>query len=255
MIVSQIAMVPGKDVRKRNNHNEIERRRRSRINSSMKNLAAIVPSKPGQIPPAGGGAQNLCKGILLERAVEYIQELQAQNQSEASKTTESDASLYKEIIELRIMNEELKRQLSKATDNHSLPTCRVCNSHLLCLKCTGILSQSFPVPNFSPTNDLDDSQSSFAMKTLPIVASNNISPSALISTSSLGAVLFPPPNRLLATTSPTMVHIDESTISFSNGLGSGIDLNCSLPECTLSDASNEVEMINRNASVPDIGNS
>ncbi|XP_075238997.1 uncharacterized protein LOC142334667 isoform X2 [Convolutriloba macropyga] len=199
--------------------------------------------------------KNMCKSILLERAVDYIKELQSQLPD--FRTAEaSEAPLYKEIINLRIMNEELKRQLTQVLNRNEQPPpmCAACATQLLCLKCSGLLGQCLVAPTYSPTDIKEESQTTdvAGMKTLPIVASTDISPTVMISTSSLGAVLSPTPSRILSTGSPTMVHVDESTISFSNGIGSVIDLNCSIPECALSDASNEVEMINRNASVPDI---
>ena len=158
-----------------------------------------------------------------------------------------DASLYKEIIELRIQNEEMKRHLTRTRTTSQVSSCNKCDAQLICLKCSGLLTQCLAVPSYSPTIEADESSqtSVIGMKTLPIAPSTNISPTTLISTSSLGAILSPPSSRPF--TSPTMVHVDESTISFSNGIGNIIDLNCSLPECTLSDASNEVEMINRNS--------
>jgi hypothetical protein len=58
---------------RKDSHKEVERRRRATINEGIQNLANLIP----------GGEKN--KGRIIQRAVEYIQELQRQQNANLEK--------------------------------------------------------------------------------------------------------------------------------------------------------------------------
>ena len=74
---------------------------------------------------------------------------------------------FKELNELRATNEELRRQLGKALETQKMDVCPSCDTQLLCLKCSGLLSQCIVNTSFSPTND-ENSTSLAGLKTLPV---------------------------------------------------------------------------------------
>lgn len=71
-----------RDDRRRATHNEVERRRRDKINNWIRKLANIVEEGTATIEPDGTirpsirTPDNQSKGGILSKACEYIQELQ-----------------------------------------------------------------------------------------------------------------------------------------------------------------------------------
>ena len=61
--------------KRRENHKEVERRRREAINDGINEIAKLIPE----------GEKN--KGRILQRAVQYIQELRDQEASNLEKWT------------------------------------------------------------------------------------------------------------------------------------------------------------------------
>ena len=151
---------------------------------------------------------------------------------------------FKELNDLRATNEELRRQLGKALETQKMDVCSSCETQLLCLKCSGLLSQCIVNTSFSPTNDENSTSLAGHLKTLPVTY--NSSPNSLMGTSSLGGVLSPPCRESV---SPAMNPLDVSQLSFNGASNSSLNDLCatisSQPECTLSDTSNEVDMITR----------
>lgn len=97
----------GRDERRRATHNEVERRRRDKINNWIVQLSKIVPDCQADGPKSSSLAGR--KGEILERACKYIRSLQAAN----SQMADSIADVEKISLEtelLRSQNEELKQE-------------------------------------------------------------------------------------------------------------------------------------------------
>jgi len=110
-----------RDEKKRATHNEVERRRRDKINGWIGKLAKIVPSCADDI-----GAKNQSKGGILAKACEYIGELKSANcrlastlREHASTAEELDA-LRREVSELRKENLNLKQQIGPVEDDSTV---------------------------------------------------------------------------------------------------------------------------------------
>ncbi|XP_074632967.1 upstream stimulatory factor 1-like isoform X1 [Acropora palmata] len=110
-----------RDEKRRATHNEVERRRRDKINTWINKLAKVVPecvqeqSKAGQV----GGTQAISKGGILSKTVDYINDLKLHNTQliETIKDTErltSDTELLRhQVEELRQENALLRAQLQQ----------------------------------------------------------------------------------------------------------------------------------------------
>ncbi|TPX42563.1 hypothetical protein SeMB42_g05077 [Synchytrium endobioticum] len=83
--------------RRRENHKEVERRRRDAINDGINELAKLIPE----------GERN--KGRILQRAVHYIQELRVQEASNLEKWTMEKLVCEQAIQELSNQNIVLKQ--------------------------------------------------------------------------------------------------------------------------------------------------
>jgi len=109
--------------KKRATHNEVERRRRDKINGWINKLAKIVPSCNDDNTKQGQVHQNSSKGGILAKTCEYINELRTTNCRLAStlkeheNTAEELDSLRREIHELRRENIMLKQQLGPTEDD------------------------------------------------------------------------------------------------------------------------------------------
>jgi hypothetical protein len=64
-----------KQRRRRESHNQVERRRRDHINEKIQELSLIIPDCAGAADSAG----RIQKGVVLQKSVDYIRALQ-QNQ-------------------------------------------------------------------------------------------------------------------------------------------------------------------------------
>lgn len=97
----------GRDERRRATHNEVERRRRDKINNWIVQLSKIVPDCQADGPKSSSLAGR--KGEILERACKYIRSLQAANSQMADSLADVEKiSLESEL--LRSQNEELKQE-------------------------------------------------------------------------------------------------------------------------------------------------
>ncbi|KAF8463655.1 hypothetical protein BDZ91DRAFT_731366 [Kalaharituber pfeilii] len=87
---------------RRDNHKEVERRRRETINEGINELAKIVP----------GCEKN--KGSILQRAVQYIQQLKENEATNIEKWTLEKLLTEQAIAELTTSNEKLKAECERA---------------------------------------------------------------------------------------------------------------------------------------------
>ncbi|XP_076438454.1 upstream stimulatory factor 2-like [Babylonia areolata] len=101
-----------RDDRRRATHNEVERRRRDKINNWIVQLSKLVPDCVQETKP-----NQASKGGILSKACEYIQELRGSNKTlmETVKETERmsvDMELYRsQMEELKRQNESLRALL------------------------------------------------------------------------------------------------------------------------------------------------
>ncbi|XP_046981556.1 upstream stimulatory factor 2 isoform X1 [Schistocerca americana] len=94
-------IVPTRDDRRRATHNEVERRRRDKINNWIGKLSKIIPNCSPESTKTGQS-----KGGILAKACEYINELREAN----IHMTDTARHREKELEQLRRQNEELKRE-------------------------------------------------------------------------------------------------------------------------------------------------
>lgn len=103
--------VGGRDERRRQTHNEVERRRRDKINNWILALAKIVPDcvtdqcKQGQV-------SNQSKGGILAKTVDYIEELRANS----IRLTDS----LKDMERLQVDNELLRNQYEELKNENAV---------------------------------------------------------------------------------------------------------------------------------------
>lgn len=110
-----------RDEKRRATHNEVERRRRDKINSWINKLAKVVPECCTEQAKAGqaGGAQNISKGGILSKTVDYINELKGHNArmaeaiKDAERFTIDTELLRQQVEELRQENALLRAQLQQ----------------------------------------------------------------------------------------------------------------------------------------------
>lgn len=112
-----------RDDRRRATHNEVERRRRDKINNWIMKLSKIIPECTSDSSKGNFEAQS--KGGILAKACDYIMELRSSNQrlAEYSKENEQLVSdmevLGRQIEELRMENDQLRAQLAE----HGISPC------------------------------------------------------------------------------------------------------------------------------------
>nr|QIR83255.1 upstream stimulatory factor USF [Locusta migratoria] len=94
-------IIPTRDDRRRATHNEVERRRRDKINNWIGKLSKIIPNCSPESTKTGQS-----KGGILAKACEYINELREANHHMADTARHRE----KEVEQLRRQNEELKRE-------------------------------------------------------------------------------------------------------------------------------------------------
>uniref|UniRef100_A0A8C4NCD5 Upstream transcription factor 2, c-fos interacting n=1 Tax=Eptatretus burgeri TaxID=7764 RepID=A0A8C4NCD5_EPTBU len=116
-----------RDERRRAQHNEVERRRRDKINNWIVQLSKVIPdcsrdhTKTGQPEETSGSPEPpLClpaqsKGGILSKACDYIQELRQTNQHmmEALKETER-VQMDNELLRQKLEDLESERSLLRA---------------------------------------------------------------------------------------------------------------------------------------------
>ncbi|XP_023725237.1 upstream stimulatory factor 2 isoform X7 [Cryptotermes secundus] len=103
--------VSGRDDRRRATHNEVERRRRDKINNWIVKLSKIIPDCTAESAKTGQVGDARSKGGILAKACEYIVELRSSNQRLAECLKDNER-LTMDIEMIRQQNEELKRDNS-----------------------------------------------------------------------------------------------------------------------------------------------
>ncbi|KAM3857989.1 upstream stimulatory factor 2 [Diretmus argenteus] len=96
-----------RDERRRAQHNEVERRRRDKINNWIVTLSKIIPDC--NIDSSKTGAS---KGGILSKACDYIRELRQNNQRLAES--------YKEVERVQVDNELLRQQIEELKNDNAL---------------------------------------------------------------------------------------------------------------------------------------
>lgn len=106
-----------RDERRRATHNEVERRRRDKINNWITKLSKIIPeSSPSDIK-GNGHYDGQSKGGILAKACEYIVELRDNNQKleayvkENKQLTQTVEVLQQRNTALEAQNRSLKEML------------------------------------------------------------------------------------------------------------------------------------------------
>lgn len=87
---------------RRENHKEVERRRRDLINAGIKELAALIPTP------------DTNKAQILQRAVEFIRRLKENENNNIEKWTLEKLLTEQAVSELNASNEKLKAELERA---------------------------------------------------------------------------------------------------------------------------------------------
>ncbi|XP_053574267.1 upstream stimulatory factor 2-like [Bombina bombina] len=99
------------DERRRAQHNEVERRRRDKINNWIVQLSKIIPDCNAESSKSGA-VSSQSKGGILSKACDYIRELRQTNQ----RMQET----YKETERLQMDNELLRQQLEDQKNENTL---------------------------------------------------------------------------------------------------------------------------------------
>ncbi|GJQ87624.1 putative protein dimerization protein [Trypoxylus dichotomus] len=109
-----------RDERRRATHNEVERRRRDKINNWILKLSKIIPeSGSSEMSKGNGHYDGQSKGGILAKACEYIQELQECQQNmelclkEKKQLTQSFEDMKQKNIILERENKELRDLLKR----------------------------------------------------------------------------------------------------------------------------------------------
>lgn len=100
-----------RDERRRAQHNEVERRRRDKINNWIVTLSKIIPDCNIDSSKTGAVSQK-SKGGILSKACDYIRELRQNNQ----RLQES----YKEVERVQVDNELLRQQIEELKNDNAL---------------------------------------------------------------------------------------------------------------------------------------
>lgn len=111
-----------RDDKRRATHNEVERRRRDKINTWIMELSKIVPD----CVPETSKSPGQSKGGILSKAFKYIMELRTQNArlADGHKQTESLAhkvkQLQREVDNLQMKNASLEQEVALLQSQLSL---------------------------------------------------------------------------------------------------------------------------------------
>ncbi|CAK9819021.1 Upstream stimulatory factor 1 [Anthophora quadrimaculata] len=117
-----------RDDRRRATHNEVERRRRDKINNWIAKLGKIIPECNTGTNGSGSGTgegkanyETQSKGGILSKACEYITELRAANQGlgqclrDNEKLRQEITALKQLVTQLKRENLQLRSQISSST--------------------------------------------------------------------------------------------------------------------------------------------
>ncbi|XP_053997368.1 upstream stimulatory factor 2-like [Hylaeus anthracinus] len=121
-----------RDDRRRATHNEVERRRRDKINNWIAKLGKIIPECNATSATNGSGSsgegkanyETQSKGGILAKACEYIGELRAANQGlgqclrDNEKLRQEISSLKQLVAQLKRENLQLRTQITSTTGNN-----------------------------------------------------------------------------------------------------------------------------------------
>lgn len=120
--------VAKRDERRRATHNEVERRRRDKINSWIMKLGSIIPDTCDSPSTRPGPVDGLSKGGILAAACEYINELKeglTRHKLEVSTLCETSQFLMEENTRLQQENQQLNagiQELKEILTRHGIPT-------------------------------------------------------------------------------------------------------------------------------------
>lgn len=97
-----------RDERRRATHNEVERRRRDKINNWIAKLANIIPENAGEGKP-NGHYDGQSKGGILEKACDYILDLRVIQDRYYSLQNDHE-KLQRRFEEVKLRNADLERE-------------------------------------------------------------------------------------------------------------------------------------------------
>ncbi|XP_045065514.1 transcription factor E3-like isoform X2 [Coregonus clupeaformis] len=101
-----------KERQKKDNHNQIERRRRFNINDRIKELGALIPKSSDPPPCYGDRETRWNKGTILKASVDYIRRLQKEQQrAKEMETRQRKLEHSNRNLLLRIQELELQARL------------------------------------------------------------------------------------------------------------------------------------------------
>ncbi|KAJ7888086.1 hypothetical protein B0H14DRAFT_2337365, partial [Mycena olivaceomarginata] len=86
---------------RKDNHKEVERRRRGTINDGITELGRIVPN--------GAGTENAAKAAILSRAVQYIHHLKENEARNIEKWTLEKLLMDQAMGDLQVQLDEIRR--------------------------------------------------------------------------------------------------------------------------------------------------
>ncbi|XP_029959131.1 upstream stimulatory factor 2 isoform X1 [Salarias fasciatus] len=101
-----------RDERRRAQHNEVERRRRDKINNWIVTLSKIIPDCNMDSTKTGASMSSQSKGGILSKACDYIRELRQSNQ----RLQES----LKEVERIQVDNELCRQQIEELKNENAL---------------------------------------------------------------------------------------------------------------------------------------
>ncbi|XP_023012287.1 upstream transcription factor usf isoform X2 [Leptinotarsa decemlineata] len=116
---SVVTNIKKRDERRRATHNEVERRRRDKINNWITKLATIIPDNSPNELRTSGNYDGLSKGGILAKACDYIMELrETENKYEAMSREYKQKEQEMEALKVKTTalereNRELKAILKK----------------------------------------------------------------------------------------------------------------------------------------------
>jgi upstream stimulatory factor len=117
-----------RDEKRRATHNEVERRRRDKINNWIMKLAKVVPDCSQDHTKQGQAFSSQSKGGILAKACEYITDLASENNRLHEVVKENELlsnqldAVRQQLMDIKNENRRLKSQLSRhgiATDDNS----------------------------------------------------------------------------------------------------------------------------------------
>ena len=112
--------VSQRDERRRATHNEVERRRRDKINNWITKLSKIIPDGAAAEMKGNGHYDGQSKGGILAKACEYIVELR-----ESQKVLEAQVRDQKQLLQ----NCETLKQTNMTLSRRNSELCEILKRH------------------------------------------------------------------------------------------------------------------------------